>query len=122
MKTIFFTIISFFFASTVFSQDNISKDSYEYFIVLYTIGEKWDTTKLAHEQFYFKEHSSHLSELRKSKKISIGGRYSNTGMIILKAKDQADAKTLILKDASIQNKIFKAEIFPFNTFYNGCVE
>jgi uncharacterized protein YxeA len=122
MKTILLIILSTLFTAAVFSQDTIRIDSDAYYIVLYTIGEKWDTTKQAHEQLYFKEHSSHLTELRKSKKITLGGRYSDTGMIMLKAKDKTEAETLITKDASIQNKIFKAEIFPFDPFYSGCVE
>lgn len=122
MRTIFLTVILAVFATTIFSQDTTSKNEYEYFIVLYTIGEKWDTTKQAHEQLYFKEHSAYLAELRKSKKISIGGRYSDKGMILLKAKDEAEAKSLITKDVAMQNKIFKAEIFSFDPFYIGCVE
>lgn len=122
MKTIVLTLISTLFAVSAFSQENANKDNYEYFVVLYTIGENWNTTKQTHEQLYFNEHSLHLSELRKSKKISIGGRYSDAGMLILNAKDENEAKTLITKDAAVQNKIFKAEIFPFNPFYKGCVE
>lgn len=122
MKIILLTLFVTLFAVSVFSQETTSKDSSEYFVVLYTIGENWDTTKQAHEQNYFKEHSLHLSELRKSKKISIGGRYSDTGMIILKAKDQKEAETIITKDTAIQNKIFTTKIFPFNSFYKGCIE
>lgn len=122
MKTIFLTLFVTLFATLVFSQETTSKDNYEYFMVLYTLGENWDTTKQTHEQLFFKEHSLHLSELRKSEKITIGGRYSDKGMIILKAKDENEAKTAITKDIAIQNKIFKVEIFPFDPFYNGCVE
>lgn len=122
LKLIFLTIISTLFTECAFSQETKSKDSSEYFVVLYTIGENWDTTKQTNEQFYFKEHSLHLSELRKSKKINIGGRYSDTGIIILKTKNEEEAKTIITKDLVIQNKIFKAEIFPFDPFYKGCIE
>lgn len=122
LKLIFLTIISTLFTERAFSQETKTKDSAEYFVVLYTIGENWDTTKQANQQLYFKEHSLHLSELRKGKQISIGGRYSDTGMIILKAKNEEEAKTTITKDVAIQNKIFKAEIFPFAPFYKGCIE
>jgi len=121
MKSICLIFFMTAFVTVVFSQDT-TKTGYEYFIVLYTIGENWDTTKQAHEQTYFKEHSSHLGELRKAKKIEIGGRYSDTGMMLLKAKDETEARTIILDDTAIKNKIFKAEIFPFDTFYKGCIE
>ena len=110
------------FVNMSFSQDIDNKDGHEYFIVLYTIGENWDTTKKTHEQLYFKEHSTHLSELRKNGIITIGGRYSDTGMIILLAKDETEAKNLITEDDAIQNKIFAARVFPFNPFYKGCIE
>lgn len=122
LKIIFLTIISTLFSISAFSQETKNEDNNKSFVVLYTIGENWDTTKPANEQLYFKEHSLHLSELRKNKKISIGGHYSDMGMIIIKAKDENEAKTLIIEDKAIQNKIFKAEIFLFNPFYKGCVE
>lgn len=122
LKLIFLTIISSLFTVSAFSQETTSEDSNKYFVVLYTIGENWDTTKQTHEQLYFKEHSLHLSELRKRKQINIGGRYSDKGMIILKAKDEKEVNTIITKDVAIQNKIFKAEIFLFDPFYKGCIE
>jgi len=121
MKSICLIFFMTAFVTVVFSQDT-TKTDYEYFIVLYTVGENWDTTKQAYEQPYFKEHSTHLSELRKAKKIEIGGRYSDSGMILLKAKDETEAKTIIFNDTAIKNKTFKAEIFAFDTFYKGCVE
>lgn len=122
MKT--FLIAIMILASTMvsFSQETTSNAKNDFFVVLYTIGENWDTTKQTHEQLYFKEHSTHLSELRKTKKISIGGRYSDTGMLLLKAKDKAEAQNLITNDIAIKNKIFKVEIFSFDPFYEGCVE
>ncbi len=122
MKTIFLTIIITASVVIGYAQDTSNKSDYEYFIVLYTLGENWDTTKQAHEQLYFSDHSSHLSGLRKTKQIDIGGRYGDTGMILLKAKDEAEAQNLVKKDIAIQNKIFTAKIFSFNPFYTGCIE
>jgi hypothetical protein len=120
MKILFLTLIVF--VNVLFSQDSQSIEEYKYFIVLFTIGENWDSTKQTHEQLYFKDHSSNLSELRKAEKIVIGGRYSDTGLIILQAKDEKEAENLVTRDKSIENKIFQAKIFPFNAFYKGCIE
>ena len=119
MKT--FLLMPFLFINFLFAQENQEKEDNKYFVVLYTIGENWDTTKQTHEQLYFKEHSNHLSQLRKNKIITIGGRYSNTGLIILLAKDEKEANELVTNDAAIKNKIFRAEIFSFNAFYRGCI-
>ena len=94
----------------------------ERFIVLYTTGENWDTTKQFYEQAYFKEHSAHLSALRKAKRIQLGGRYSNTGMILITAKDETEANELITKDEAIKHKLFNTKIYPFDAFYKGCID
>jgi len=93
-----------------------------YFIVTYSTGENWDPNKEPHEQDHFNDHSSHLGDLRKSEKIKLGGRYGDKGMIILIAKDEEEAKSLIFNDPAIKNKLFKAELHPFYHFYSGCVE
>lgn len=118
MKTFLLLITLFTFTTSAFSQDT----SDIYFIVLYTTGDKWDSEKEFHEQLYADEHSKHLSELRKAKKITIGGRYSDTGLIIIRAKDESEAKQLITSDSAIEHGIFKAEIHAFDPFYAGCVE
>lgn len=104
------------------AQDCPNIKASQYFIVLYTTGDSWDTTKQTSEQTYFKEHSAHLAQLRKEKRIDIGGRYSDTGMLLLKASTLAEAEELITKDVAIKNKLYKAAIFPFSPFYKGCVE
>lgn len=119
MKTLFAAVI--ILACISFPQE-AEKQNMEHFIVLYTLGESWDTTKQAHEQLYFKEHSSHLFGLRKEKRILIGGRYSGTGMIIIAAESESVAHDLIMKDKAVENKIFNAEIFLFTPFYKGCLE
>jgi hypothetical protein len=53
-------------------------------MVAYTIGSNWDMAKQPHEQSYFKEHSMHLSTLRKSGAILAGARAAEKGLIILR--------------------------------------
>lgn len=124
MKNFFITIyLVFSVLINAYCQEEPNREKdFNYFIILYTIGEAWDTTKAAHEQDYFAEHSAYLGELRKTKRIDIGGRFDATGMIILRAKNEQEAKKIITEDKAIQNKIFNAEIFPFYPFYRGCVE
>src|SRR5690606_37905586 len=104
-----------------FSQDNNEREDKK-FIVLYTLGEQWDNTKPPNEQLHFSEHSSFLSGFRTDKKILLGARYSNTGMIVLLASDEEAANSLIRSDPAVQHHLFAVEIFPFSPFYNGCIE
>lgn len=92
------------------------------YAIVYTTGENWDTAKSAWEQKAFDAHSRHLSRLRKSGTIKIGARFSDKGLIILHAKNTQEAKAILSRDTSVMQKTFKAEIFPFNVFYAGCVD
>ncbi|MCD6065947.1 MAG: hypothetical protein K0S33_773 [Bacteroidetes bacterium] len=87
-----------------------------YFVVLYTISAGWDTTKQFHEQVFAAEHSDYLSKLRKEKTIVMGARYSDTGMIIIKAKNETEAREITGKDPAIQNNLFKTQVFFLNRF------
>ncbi|WP_420320699.1 YciI family protein [Flagellimonas sp.] len=104
----------------VLSQENTNQKSH--FVALYTIGELWDKDKKPNEQEYFKEHSSFLSRLRDEKKVILGARYSDTGMIIVLADHLEDAKNILFQDIALQQKLFTVEIHPFNPFYKGCLE
>ena len=104
----------------MFSQENTPQKSH--FIALYTVGELWDKDKNPNEQQYFNEHSGFLSKLRKEKKIIMGARYSDTGMIIVVADNLEGAKNMLFEDISLQEKLFNVEIHHFNAFYKGCLE
>lgn len=104
------------------SSDDPGNSGDQYFAMIYTTGANWDHEKQYHEQAYFKEHSDFLSGLRKEGRITLGGRYSDKGFMILKAKNEAEALALIATDESVVNKTFHAEIYLFSVFYKGCVE
>ncbi|MBP6335903.1 MAG: hypothetical protein KA444_10575 [Bacteroidia bacterium] len=116
------TSLLFLYSISTFAQDPGVKKEEASFIVLYTTGKIWDKEKSANEQNYFTEHSAYLSQLRKSNKIKLGGRYSDTGMILIVAKDQVEADDLVSKDPAIINGLFNAQVFPFSAFYGGCVK
>ena len=112
----------FLTVQAVSAQEKSQDEEFQYFAMIYTTGENWDEGRDYHEQAYFKEHTEFLSKLRKEEKILIGGRYSDKGFMILKAKDEADALAILASDESVVNKTFKAEIFPFMVFYKGCLD
>ena len=115
-------LIFFHFVSSILYSQNNKTDSIKYFVVLYTVGESWDTTKQFYEQKYFDDHSNFLSKLRKEKKVPLGARYGETGMITLKVKDEAEAKKIMDGDVSVKNKLFRFELYEMDVFYEGCLE
>lgn len=118
MKKIFFLFLlscSGYYASA--QHDS----SLQYFMLLYSCGEKWDSSKAYQEQPYFKEHSQQMNSLRKAGKIKIGGGYADKGMILLLLRDEKEARNLLNQDPSVQHKIFKVELFAFDPFYPGCI-
>lgn len=92
------------------------------FVVIFALGEAWQKDKPAHDQLYFKEHSANLKRLRQEKKILLGGRYSDKGMILITAENEAAAVAEFQNDPMIANKLFNLELHRFSPFYKGCVE
>ena len=94
----------------------------QYFIAIFSRGTAWDDGKPANEQIGFKEHSENLRRLRAEKKISIGGRYADKGMVIVEAKNEDDARTLFAADVMVSKKTFTLELHQFRPFYKGSIE
>lgn len=92
------------------------------FMVSYTIGPAWDTTRPPNEQVHFSEHSKHLSALRKNGIIKLGARAGEKGIIIFTASTYAAAQDIINSDIAIVNGLFNTDIQRFNVFYPGCTE
>ena len=122
MKWYIVVLLSFSITIHLKAQSSADGDDLQKFIVLYTLGESWDATKNPQEQTYFADHSAHLQSLRKDSVIVIGARYSDTGMLIIQARDETAAHELIKSDLAIKNELFKVEIHMFSPFYKGCVE
>jgi hypothetical protein len=94
----------------------------QYFIAIFSRGPPWDNAKEATEQIGFKEHSENIRRLRTEKRIAIGGRYGDKGMVIVEAKDEADARSLFATDMMVAKKTFDLELHQFRPFYKGTIE
>ncbi|MEK6373432.1 MAG: YciI family protein [Acidobacteriota bacterium] len=92
------------------------------FLVQFTVGEAWVKEKAPHEQAYFAEHSANLKRLRTEGKLLLGGRYSDKGIIIVKAASEEAVRAEIDQDPSVTKGTFTAVVYPFGPFYDGCVE
>ena len=94
----------------------------QYFIAIFSRGTAWEDAKPANEQIGFKEHSENLRRLRSEKKIAIGGRYGDKGMVIVEATSEDDAGSLFAADVMVSKKTFTLELHPFRPFYKGSIE
>ena len=94
----------------------------QYFIAIFSRGPGWDEAKPASEQVGFKEHSDNLRRLRSEKKISIGGRYGEKGMVIVEAQNEGEARSLFASDVMVEKKTFNLELHQFRPFYKGSIE
>lgn len=115
-------ILSFIFLMLALSgkAQEIVKDSL--YIVTYTTGPSWDQSKAPGDQPYFKEHSQHLSSLRKAGVITMGARYAEKGIIVIKAKSLSHAQEIVTSDQAIANQLFNTDVQKLSVFYPGCVE
>lgn len=91
------------------------------FAVEITTGAKWDASKPFNQQAFAKEHSAHLKKLRDEGIISMGARYGEKGLIVVKAGDENTARALVAADPSMQNETFKFTLHEMRVFYPGQV-
>ena len=94
----------------------------QYFIAIFSKGPAWDDTKDATAQVGFKEHSDNLRRLRTEKRIPIGGRYGEKGMVIVEAQNEDEARSLFATDVMVAKKTFALELYQFRPFYKGTLE
>lgn len=94
----------------------------QYFIAIFSRGTAWEDAKPANEQIGFKEHSENLRRLRLEKRISIGGRYGDKGMVIVEAPNEEDARSFFASDVMVLKKAFTLELHQFRPFYKGSIE
>ena len=94
----------------------------QYFIAIFSRGTAWEDAKPAHEQIGFKEHSENLRRLRAEKRLAIGGRYGDKGMLIIEATSEDDARSLFVSDVMVSKKTFTLELHQFRPFYKGSIE
>jgi len=80
----------------------------QYFIAIFSRGPAWDESKPANEQIGFKEHGENLRRLRTEKRIPIGGRYGEKGMVIVEAKNEDEARSLFASDVMVAEKDLRA--------------
>jgi hypothetical protein len=111
------TLIVFLIATCFCLNANAQNSTDSLFMVTYSLGDAWDQSKKPHEQSFFKEHSSHLSSLRKAGTIKFGARYSDKGLIFVSAPNYEKAKELVTSDVAIKNRLFIAEVSRMNVFY-----
>jgi hypothetical protein len=92
------------------------------FIVTYTTGPAWQTSKSPGEQLHFKEHSANLGAWRNEGFITFGARYGDRGIIFVKAPSGARVRERIFSDPAVAQGLFHAAIEPLKPFYYGCIE
>ena len=112
-------------ASCVMSQSVVpppQAPAKQYFIAIFSRGPAWDDAKPANEQVGFEEHSDNLRRLRAENKISIGGRYSDKGMVIVEAQNEVEARSLFASDVMVEKKTFVLDLNQFRPFYKGAIE
>ena len=92
------------------------------FAVTFRTGPAWEAGKPPGEQRHFKDHSANIGKLKSEGRLVVGGRFSDVGLLLVRAASQEEAQSFVDRDPSVAAGIFKAEIHPWSTFAAGCVE
>ena len=120
-----FVLIPFLLLFSILETGNapqLQTPAAKYFIVIFSLGPQWDHKKPANEQTGMSEHSANLQKLRKDGTIAIGARYSDKGMIIIKADSIDSARGLFSSDPMVKADVFTMEVHEWKPFYKGIVE
>ena len=95
------------------------------FIVHFTTGAGWDTTKPPNEQVGMKEHSANLARLRAEGKLLAGARYKDSqddkGMIVVRAASREAVDAELAGDPMVVARRFIVDIAEFKPFYEGYI-
>lgn len=90
-------------------------------IVHFSVGPSWSAEKPPHEQTSFRDHGRNLKRLRDEGRIVLGARYSDKGMIVLRAESEERARAEMSADPGVRAGIFTFELFELRPFYDGCL-
>lgn len=91
------------------------------FAIEITTGPKWDPARPPQEQQHFGAHSANLRRLREAGALVMGARYGDKGLVVLAARDEAEARAMMDEDPSMKAGVFQYQIHAFNVFYGGTV-
>lgn len=92
------------------------------FAIEITVGPGWDASKPPNAQAYFAEHSANLRRLREAGQLVMGARYSDKGLIVVRAGSPEEVHAMMAQDPSIGAGTFRYAVHPFAVFYPGTVE
>lgn len=91
-------------------------------VMMYTPGPAWDTSRATADQPHFDAHSANLARLRSEGRIRLGGRFGPWGLILIEAKDEPEARALFAPDSALAQGVFSGELYAWSTIYEGGVE
>lgn len=92
------------------------------FAIEITVGPGWDSSRPPNAQAFFAEHSANLRRLRESGQLVMGARYSDKGLIVVRARSLEDVHAMMAQDPSIEAGTFRYAVHPFAVFYPGSIE
>lgn len=118
-----FTLISIGLLGPITSGADEAGDesSRSWFAVEIVTGPNWDPNLSAYEQAFFKEHSTHLQQLRADGHIVMGTRFSDIGLLVFHSASIDAINKLMVADPSMQAGTFSYEVHAMNVFYPGFV-
>src|SRR5688572_13125398 len=104
------------------SQEAAPPPTAKLYAVAVRTGASWDQSKPPASQAHFKEHSANIRRLGTEGKLALGGRFGDTGLLLVRAESETAARALFDADPSIAAGTFRVDVHEWRTFAPGCVE
>lgn len=87
------------------------------FAVRFTTGPNWDATRPFAEQKHAADHSANLRRMREEGLIAFGGRFADTGLIVMRAPDEAAVRSQLARDPSLEAGTFRVAVDEYRPFF-----
>jgi uncharacterized protein YciI len=84
------------------------------FVILYSLGKKYDKTKIGAHIRYLKKMAEEGKNLMSGGFVDDPG---NRGLAIIELKDENEAKTFLQQDPCIQTEVLHGELIKWNVMF-----
>lgn len=110
------------FAAGVLLGSHLRAQAPPLFAVELTRGPAWDAARTAGDQPGFAEHSANIRRLTESGILVVGARYSDKGLLVVRAADERAARAHFAPDPMVAKGVFVLSAYSFSVFKHGCTD
>ena len=120
MKSNLLVFILLLVGITSYSQADTAKNSKSYFVIVVTIGEKFEKGKPVLKQD-IADHGEYMKQLYAEGSLVMAGPFTDNdgALIVLYVDSEEKARTIMNNDPAVKKKIFSETLHKWQVFFNA---